>query len=230
MYPRERVIFDRLRNSVEGGVMLDLGCGLAQAIRTLCHPDDVGYDHIGSDLSISALLTNRRTLRGDHIQCTAERVPFWSGSVDAVVMLGTLHHLDNHERALDSAVDAVRPGGWIALDEVVSRHHLARRFRDLIGLREDAQSAHNEAVDPATLERCISAGAQMVRKTRLYFPVRAVLANALSDPMDTRPSLTQLVLVLDALCLVTLGRLWSFFAGSEMIVLARRHGGATTRT
>lgn len=228
MYPRERAIFSRLRSEIEAGIMLDLGCGLAQAIRTLCHPDEVHYDYIGVDLSISALRTNRRTLHGDFIQSTAERVPFRPESIDAVVMLGTLHHLDNHEQALRSAVSAVRPGGWIALDEAVSRHHLARRFRELTGLREEVQSAHNESVDPATLERCISDDAQTVVKTRLYSPLRAVLAHFLSAPMETRPWLTKLVLVLDALCLGTLGRLSSFFEGREMLILARKHAAASS--
>jgi uncharacterized protein YbaR (Trm112 family)/SAM-dependent methyltransferase len=226
-YPRERAIFGRLRSEIAGGVMLDLGCGLAQAIRTLCHPDEVGYDYIGADLSISALRTNRRTLRGDFVQCTAERVPFRGESVDAVVMLGTLHHLSGHEDALRNAVAAVRPGGWIALDEVVARHHVMRRVRELVGLADEVQSAHNESADPAAIERCLADTADTLVKTRLYSPLRAALANVLSASMETRPWLTEQILVLDALCLSTLGRVSPFFAGNEMLVLARKRGAGT---
>jgi len=225
-YPRERVIFGRLRSEIRAGVMLDLGCGLAQAIRTLCHPDEVGYDYIGADLSISALRTNRRTLRGNFVQCTAERVPFRCESVDAVVMLGTLHHLSDHEDALRSAVAAVRPGGWIALDEVVARRHLMRRVREFVGLGEEVQSVHNESVDPAAIERCLSDTADTLVKTRLYSPPRAALAHLLSASMETRPWLTQQVLVLDALCLSTLGRVSPFFEGNELLVLARKRARA----
>lgn len=229
-FPRERAIFGRLRGEIAGGVMVDLGCGLAQAIRTLCHPDEVGYDYIGADLSISALRTNRQTLRGDFIQCTAERMPFRPDSVDAVVMLGTLHHLEDHEQALRSAVAAVRPSGWIALDEVVARHHIMGRFRQLVGLKDEAQSAHNESVDPATIDRCLAGSMRMLNRTRLYSPLRAVVANVLSDSMESSPWLTQQVLVLDALCLRTLGRVSPLFAGSEILILARKVGaGAQVR-
>lgn len=221
-YPRERVIFSRLRQEIKHGIMLDLGCGLAQAIRTLCPPDEVGYDYIGADLSISALQTNRRTLRGDFIQCTAERVPFRPACVDAVVMLGTLHHLDDHEQALSSAIDAVRAGGWIALDEAVSRQHVARRLRQLIGLRDEIQSAHNESVDPTTIERCLANATETVAMTRLYSPARAVLAHLFATSMETSPRVTEYVLALDGLCLMTMGRVATFFEGREILVLARK--------
>jgi hypothetical protein len=141
-------------------------------------------------------------------------------------MLGTLHHLDNHEQALRSAIGAVRPGGWIALDEAVSRHHLARRFRQLAGLKEEVQSAHNESVDPAVIARCVADAAETVVDVRLYSPLRAVLAHLLSGAMDSRPLLTRQVLVLDALCLRALGR-FSFFEGRELLVLARKNAAGS---
>lgn len=217
--PRERSFFRRLRSELPGGVMLDLGCGLAQTIRALCPPTDVGYSYIGADLSISALETNRRTLAGDFVQCTAGRAPFRENSVDAVLMLGTLHHLTDHDAALEHAVGAVRPGGWVALDEVVTRRHLTRRFR-----RAEAESAHNESVDPALVYRRLSPTTEMVVNRREYSPVRGLLAKVFGEHMGTRPWLTRSILAVDALCLATVGRLSPLFEGRELHVLARKHG------
>jgi SAM-dependent methyltransferase/uncharacterized protein YbaR (Trm112 family) len=222
-FPRERFLFRHLRDGITGGSLLDIGSGVAHTVRALCHPTEVGYLYIGVELSLSALRTNRRTLPGEFVQCSADRLPFRKASVDAVLMLGTLHHLADHECALSAALDAVRPGGVVALDEVVSRSGLAARIPWFQGLRGD-ESAHNEQVDPELIRRCVTEAAEIEVWRREYSPVRGLLVARLADPMRTRPWLTRLVIAIDRAFIVTIGRLWAPFRGSELLLFARKRG------
>ena len=220
-YPRERYLFSRLRPELTGGVMLDLGCGLAQTIRVICDPETVGYSYIGADLSFSALRAARGTLRGDFVQCTADRPPFLAASVDALVMLGTLHHLPDNQRALERAVQLVRPGGFIACHEVTRRgaRNTARR-RILVGSR--SESTHNEAIDAEAALAFLAKEAEILVAKREYSALRGLLVRWLDASMRTRPALTRLVLGLDSAFLATIGRLRPALGSHGILVLARK--------
>ena len=222
-YPRERMIFSRLRPRLEGGgTLLDMGCGYSQTVRAVCHPSEVGYLYVGCDLALSPLQLSRRTFPGEFVQCSVEKPPFRSGSADALILLGTLHHLSDPERALGLCLDAVRPGGAIAIHEVIGRSGVGKR----LGVVADDESAHNESIDwPRIRERMareVTAGTVRFG----YSPVRDVLARGLGERMRSSPWLTQLVLALDTLCIKTLGRVSSFFGPREVLVFAEKTSAA----
>ena len=225
MYPREVTIFRRLRPRLAGGgVLVDLGCGAAQAVRALCHPRDVGYHYIGCDLSLNALRLNRRTLEGDYIQCSAEQPPLRPGSADAVIMLGTLHHLSDPTRALGLALDIVRPGGAIGVHEVTGRSGLGRWLGPLL---PGTESPHDDAVDLKQLRaRLREEGTRGVVR-RGGTPARTLLASRLGERMRTSPALTRAVLGLDALCMNTIGRVAPLFGPREAVIFAEKPTGAT---
>lgn len=220
-YPRERNIFRHLRLILPGGALLDLGCGLAQTVRTLCHPAEVGYLYIGAELSISALRVNRASLPGEYVQCSADRLPFRAASVDAITMLGTLHHLADHDGTLRRVLDTLRAGGWIGLHEVATHESLSSHLPFGDRLR-GSQSSHNESVDVDLVRSRLSEAGSIRVLHRGYSPLRALLVRWLDEPMRTRPRLTKAVLGFDVLCIRSLGRLSPAFEGREMIVLAQK--------
>ena len=126
--------------------MVDVGCGTAHSIRLLCPPEEQDYVYVGLELSISALQTNRRTMVGDFIQCSGDQLPFRDSAVDAVVTLGTLHHLARAEQTVELALDCLRPGGVLGIHEVAARRNRARRSK-LLQRGSSSESAHNESMD-----------------------------------------------------------------------------------
>lgn len=220
MYPREVTIFRRLRPRLEGGgTLLDLGCGAAQAVRALCHPEEVGFHYIGCDLALSALRFNRRTLPGDFIQCSAEQPPFRPACVDALIMLGTLHHLSDPARALSHALEIVRPGGAVGVHEVTGRTGLGRFLGPLLS---GVESPHDDSVDLPALRAQLHAARTRGVIRRGGSPARTLLAHRLGEQMRTSPALTRAVLGVDALCMNTLGRVAPFFGPREAVIYAER--------
>jgi uncharacterized protein YbaR (Trm112 family)/SAM-dependent methyltransferase len=220
-YPRERTIFSHIRPRLAGGVLLDVGCGVAQTIRVLCPPEHIDYVYIGLELSISALTTNRQTMSGDFVQCSADQLPFRDNSVDAVVTLGTLHHLASPERTVGRALDSLRAGGLLGIDEVISRRHLARRV-NFLERPGTAESAHNESIDIGLVEQVLQPTADVLEMRYRWSPIRGLLVARLGEAMRSRPWLTRLVLGLDDACLATLGRVWPFFGPREVLLVARK--------
>lgn len=210
-YPRERDLFRTIRPRLRGGTLVDVGCGFSQTIRILCDPAREGYDYVGTDLSLSALRAGRDALAGDFVQCSGERLPFRPGTVDAIVMLGTLHHLADHEAALAELLATLRPGGLLGLHEVTARRR-----------RAAVESAHNEAVDLEVVLPAISREADLLRLKREYSPLRALLVGRLAEPMRGSPALTRLVLAADDAFLATVGRLPALGSRAALLLAEKR--------
>ncbi len=87
-----RICMDGLR-----GVLLDVGCGSFTEKHTF--PPDVTY--IGLDISERA-----RDVRAD-----AHELPFADASVDWVLLVGVLEHVDDPDRVLAEARRVLKPGG-----------------------------------------------------------------------------------------------------------------------
>lgn len=219
--PREISIFGHLRSHLRGGVLLDVGCGVAQTVRLLLPPEENDYVYVGAELSISALETNRATLKGDFVQCSGDRLPFREASLDAAITLGTLHHLREGGGTLVRLLECLKPGGLIGIDEVISRSKRSRRLPIFQRLRSH-ESAHNESIEMSVVDSALEGRADVVTRKLRYSPVRWVLARFLSNSMRSRPWLSRLVLALDTATIQTLGRLTSLFGPRELLLLAKR--------
>jgi uncharacterized protein YbaR (Trm112 family)/SAM-dependent methyltransferase len=225
LYPRDRTIFRHLRPRLQqGGAVVDMGCGFSQTFRSLCSPETIPYTYVGADLALAALLANRRTLRGQFVQCSAEKPPFRDGAVDAVVMLGTLHHLSDSESALVANLRTIRPGGLLGFHDVISRGGVGKKRSFLA--KSHPESAHNESIDLERITRRLDAMA-ITRERRLgYSPLRWVLIRLLGEAMRSRPLLTRAVFAADWLVVNSLGRFIGFFGPREVVVLAERKADA----
>jgi ubiquinone/menaquinone biosynthesis C-methylase UbiE/uncharacterized protein YbaR (Trm112 family) len=186
--PREEHIFRHIRPHLNGKVLLDVGCGNAQTVQVVCHPDEVGYTYVGVDLSLSALLLNQQMFRGFFVQASATALPFQPETFDAILMLGTLHHLHDPCASLRHIVKLLKPGGFIGLHEVTYRRSHA-----------SAGSKHNEQVSLDGMLAILNEACEIVDLKQEHSIVLHLVARRIGDRMRTNPGLTRVVLALDAI-------------------------------
>jgi SAM-dependent methyltransferase len=186
--PREQHIFRHFRPHLKGKILLDIGCGNAQTVQVLCHPDEVGYTYVGVDLSLSALVMNQRTFPGLFVQASATALPFEPETFDAILMLGTLHHLYDPRATLRQILKLLKPGGLIGLHEVTYRrsHHAV-------------ESTHNEEVPLEAILATLGESCEIVDLKEEHSAVTQLLGGTLAEQMRTSPALTKVVLAMDAL-------------------------------
>lgn len=219
---RERHLVGPIRGMVAGKLVVDLGCGSAQAIRVLLDPGTHGYRYVGADLSAAVLVGNRRTMAGEFVQCSATEHPFVEGCADVLFLLGTLHHLPDQGDALEKMLGIVRPGGYVALHEVTRRSRLTEKLtRRSSPIQSD--SAHNESIDLKATVATLSRYGTIVTFVREYTALRGLLTRHIADHMRSRPWLTALVLAVDRAFGRTVGRLVPALGFRAVAILARRH-------
>ncbi|OBR75486.1 SAM-dependent methyltransferase [Xanthomonas arboricola] len=118
--------FAELRAGLQGhcnGRLLDLGCGAGHVSFQLTPlmAEVVAYDLSADMLEVVAAtaaergLTQVRTMQG-----AAERLPFETGSIDAVVSRYSAHHWSDLGQALREVRRVLRPGGIAAFVDVVA--------------------------------------------------------------------------------------------------------------
>jgi hypothetical protein len=123
------------------------------------------------------------------------------------------------------ALTAIRPGGYLGLDEVAARPRTTRGRAVLKSFRS-AESAHNEAIDVEAVRRAIQREADVVETRFRYSPIRGLLPRGLTEAMRTRPWLTRLVFAFDDFCLVTVGRILRFFGPRQVLLLASKRSNS----
>jgi SAM-dependent methyltransferase len=96
--------------SVSGRVLVP-GCGAGRYVRAL-HRERPDLWVVGGDLSRRAILEAReRDPNGPYVVLDACRLPFRSGSFDAVVFLDVLEHVPDPARMIAECARVLRPGG-----------------------------------------------------------------------------------------------------------------------
>jgi SAM-dependent methyltransferase len=208
--PREQHIFRHIRPHLNGKVLLDVGCGNAQTVQVVCHPDDLGYTYVGVDLSLSALLMNQQMFRGFFVQASATALPFQPETFDAILMLGTLHHLHDPCASLRQIMKLLKPGGLIGLHEVTYRRS-----------HDSAGSTHNEQVSLDGMLATLSEACEIVDLKEEHSIVLHLVAGTVGERMRTSPGLTRVVLALDAVA-GELRHLHTALGPRAALIVARR--------
>jgi ubiquinone/menaquinone biosynthesis C-methylase UbiE len=146
-----------LLGNVTGRVVLDLGCGSGENSLLLARR---GAEVVGVDISESllALAGQRLSVNGcaaapvRFLPASAHRLPIPDASVDVVLGIAVLHHLD-----LDSTSNEVfrvlRPGGRAIFMEPVRDSRLFRAVRNLIPYRAPDVSPFERPLTTPELRR-----------------------------------------------------------------------------
>lgn len=124
-------------------VVADLGCGTGEALAALAPVCRV----IGVDQE-QAMLDIARARLGDEVElhlAPLETLPLRDASVDAVLVMLVLHHVEDPARVLAEARRALRPGGRVVLLDMIAhgredyRHSMGHRH---LGFARETVEAH----------------------------------------------------------------------------------------
>lgn len=149
----------RLMDPTPADRLLDVACGPGALLSVFApHVRQV----VGLDLTM-AMLREARTRHRDGgalslVRAEAERMPFPDGAFTLVVTTWTVHHFGDPRRVIEEMVRVCRPGGTVAIEDLVGAEDDATRARqnEIERLRDPA---HVELLSPRGLRSLvISAG------------------------------------------------------------------------
>lgn len=119
-----------------GSTVLDLGSGSGTDSFVAAHLTGPGGHVIGVDMTDAQLAKARRHATADveFVEGLIESPPVEAESVDVVISNGVVNLAPDKQAVFDAAAWALRPGGRLALADIVSELQLAERTRGNVSL------------------------------------------------------------------------------------------------
>jgi SAM-dependent methyltransferase len=228
---RDRHLLRRVRRHVPpGGVVLEMGAGTSRTIAGLWPPARSRVRYVATDISLKALQGGRQLLgpATASVQCDANAWPFGEGVADLVLLFGVLHHLSDWRAALERAALAVRPGGLLALHEVIEKPRVLARWRGG-GYNDAWVSPHEGDVPASEIRRVLERHGTVLRWRGEESPLRFALVKflverrGLYDVLDSHAALTDALNAADQLFGRGPGRLFPSLGFHEAMAIWRRH-------
>lgn len=109
------------RTGLGGGTFIDVACGPGLLSKGLGERGR-GIRVVGVDVSDHALALARKNCRSlsnvSFKKGSVYRLPFVSGSADAVICKDSLHHFDNPSKAIREMLRVTRPGGYVFIQDL----------------------------------------------------------------------------------------------------------------
>jgi len=217
-------------------VVLEVGCSSGLLIEALSAEWSESLV-MGSDFVLGPLERLATRLPGlPLLQFDVTRCPLPDASIDAIIMLNVLEHIENDAKAVEQAVRILRPGG-IMIVEVPAGPHLYDAY--------DEYLQHHRRYTAGTLSTLLAgAGLDVLEQSHLGFIVYPAFAAAKrknqkqgatspeakrrivqANIVSTRSSsLLRLVLTTES----WLGRFVSFPFGIRTVAVAKKRGGRTS--
>ena len=203
-----------------GALVLDVGCGTGSLLDPLRRR---GYRPLGLDVRPEGLASVRaRDPDAWLVQAEADHLPLRDGSVDAVVALDVLEHVDDRA-VLAEVARVLRPGGLLVVSVPAYPWLWSRRDEDAGHLRRYGRPGLERVLADAGL-----APSELLRYQCLLFPLVAVsrLAGrrgpAVRDLEDAPPRLANRALGAVNRLEVRLGRRVRYPFGSSIVAAAEK--------
>ncbi len=145
--------------------VLDEGCGTGALLKELCQDYDGA---LGTDISLDML--RARGHRSPVLAADLENLPVASGSFDAAIFRGSLHHVPNPSAALAETYRILKPGGILVLSEPCDDSlvlWLPRRY--MVPRLERFSPTHRAFKGKELIDLVKGAGFEVVAKHRFGF-------------------------------------------------------------
>jgi arsenite methyltransferase len=119
-----------------GARVLDLGSGSGTDSFLAAYLAGTGGHVVGVDMTDAQLAKARRNAprNVEFVEGLIESPPVECESIDVVISNGVINLAPDKQRVFDAAAWALRPGGRLALADIVSELHLAERTRSNVSL------------------------------------------------------------------------------------------------
>lgn len=143
------MIFDRLLGSIDGGDVLDVGCGAGQFTKILVQSLKSFNSMTGVDVDAKSLGEARKKYTGEEfrfLRISARRLPFDAESFDLVAISQALHHIEDPGLTLGEMKRVLRTGGYLLINEMhcdeltdaesshMIYHHLRSEIDNYLGI------------------------------------------------------------------------------------------------
>lgn len=156
------IIFKELLSGINGGKVLDIGCGSGQFIDILMQSLESFDSVTGIDVDEAALLEAGKMFQGEAFQfimASSQSLPFEEGSFDFVSISKALHHVENARQTLDEMKRVLKQGGYFLINEMIRDglsasqqshllyHHLRSEIDQLIGVSHNRTYFRSDLID-----------------------------------------------------------------------------------
>jgi len=156
------MIFEELLSGIDGGKVLDIGCGSGQFIEVLIQSLGSFDSVTGIDVDESVLREAGTMFQGDafrFIKASSQSLPFADGSFDFVTISKALHHMANDRLTLDEMKRVLNKGGYFLINEMIRDglsasqqshllyHHLRSEIDQLLGVSHNKTYFRSELMD-----------------------------------------------------------------------------------
>jgi SAM-dependent methyltransferase len=116
------MIFEELLSGINGGKVLDIGCGSGQFIEILMQSLGSFESVTGVDVDEAVLREAGTKFQGDSFRfiiASSQALPFEAGSFDLVTISKALHHVENDRQTLTEMKRVLKPGGYLMVNEMI---------------------------------------------------------------------------------------------------------------
>jgi SAM-dependent methyltransferase/uncharacterized protein YbaR (Trm112 family) len=226
--PRKQQIIHYLKPNCELENILEIGCGNARTLSWIFPPLQYKYNYIGLDISFKRLLVAKAIIpQGDFIQASAVKIPFQNDSLFSIISFGTLHHLPNPEKAVDSCVEKIQNGGLFALHEPMKKPKFINRDSKLYKrLNTYEHSSHDDEVDSEVIvSRLNESGFKPINLKFYNSALKTLLEKILSifpEKFGNNKIMVRIVHFFDVIFLKTIGRISKRFGPHAIIGIFKK--------
>jgi len=226
LIPRQKYLLSKLPRTISR--VLEIGCGTSGTLWVdKKFMDDKTY--FGTDLSFNALKVSRSRMNGHHVLCDVNALPFRQGAMDAILGFGVLHHLPNHEQAIETLSGILDPGGWLGFAEKLKTCEKMQKstlvaYAKKRVMRQDRNHGSEEYVDGKNLIRLLDKICTNHYSCHYdYSVVRDVLdIISIHTLRLNSPTLTRINIFMDNLVVKTLAPVHYLFQPKQVTFVAQK--------